>query len=151
MSHSLVKFYVHIVFHVKNDKIKIRKQDKERLYAYMATVIKDNESNLIRINGVENHVHILCTLSKNIAFSKFMELIKKHSSRWIKTMDVHYEKFAWQTGYAGFSVSPSVLNKTIKYIENQEKHHQKMSYKDELEHFLKMYKIEYDEKYLWED
>lgn len=93
MSLSLTKMYVHIVFHVKNNRLKIRKEEKNELYAYMGSIIKDNQSIPIIINGVEDHVHILCILSKNIALSKLVEEIKRHSSRWIKTKDSYYKTF----------------------------------------------------------
>ena len=113
MSQSLSKLYVHAVFHIKYNSPKIRRQDKDELYAYMGAIIKDNQSVPIIINGVENHVHILFVLSKNIALAKIMEEIKRHSSRWIKTKGNYYSQFAWQGGYGGFSVSPSLHDKTI--------------------------------------
>ena len=151
MAQSLSKLFVHIIFHVKNNQVKIRKQDKTDLYAYIGVIIKDNESIPIIINGVEDHIHILCVMSKNIALAKFVEEIKRHSSRWIKTKDSHYAKFAWQGGYGGFSVSPSLHDTTKRYIENQEEHHRKKSFKEEYLWFLKEYGIEYNEKYLWND
>jgi len=152
MAQSLSKLYVHIIYHIKNNsQVIIRKQEKEKLYAYMGSIINDNESIPIKINGVEDHVHILCVMSKNIALAKLVEEIKRHSSRWIKTIDPYYTQFAWQGGYGGFSVSPSLHDKTKRYIENQEEHHKKMSFKEEYLLFLKEYGIEYDEKYLWMD
>ena len=151
MSQSLSKLYVHIIYHIKNQHPKIRTEDKNELYAYMGAIIKDNDSIPILINGVEDHVHILCIMSKNIALAKLVEEIKRHSSRWIKTKDSHYSKFAWQGGYAGFSVSPSLYDKTKLYIENQEAHHEKLSFKEEYVLFLKEYGIDYNEKYLWDD
>jgi REP element-mobilizing transposase RayT len=121
------------------------------LYAYIGSIIKDNESIPIKINGVEDHIHILCVMSKNITLAKLVEEIKRHSSRWIKTLDPYYAKFAWQGGYGGFSVSPSLHDKTKHYIENQEEHHKKISFKEEYLMFLKEYGIEYNEKYLWTD
>ena len=121
------------------------------MYAYIGSIIKDNESIPIIINGVEDHIHILCVMSKNIALAKFVEEIKRHSSRWIKTKGNYYTKFAWQGGYGGFSVSPSLHDKSKNYIQNQERHHQKMSFKEEYLIFLKEYGIDYNEKYLWND
>ena len=131
MAQSLSKLYVHIIYHIKNPLVKIRKAEKNQLYAYIGSIIKDNESIPIKINGVEDHIHILCVMSKNIALAKLVEEIKRHSSRWIKTLDPYYAKFAWQGGYGGFSVSPSLHDKTKQYIENQEEHHKKMSFKEE--------------------
>lgn len=151
MAQSLSKLYVHLVFHIKYSSVEIRNTDKQRLYAYMGSVIKSNESIPIVINGIPDHIHILCIMSKNIALAKLMEEIKRHSSRWIKTLDSYYETFAWQGGYGGFSVSPSLYDKTKHYIENQEEHHKKKSFKDEYLRFLKEYGIEYNENYLWND
>jgi len=102
MSHSLSKLYVHIVFHVKNNEVLIRTEDEEELYAYIGGIIKANEAFPIKINGTENHLHILATMSKNISLAKFVEEIKRNSSRWIKTKGTHYQFFAWQVGYAGY-------------------------------------------------
>ncbi|MEN8250569.1 MAG: transposase [Bacteroidota bacterium] len=149
MAQSLSKLFVHIVFHTKNNTFKVRKEDRKDLYAYMGAIIKDNDSIPIIINGVEDHVHILCVMSKNIALAKLVEEIKRHSSRWIKTLDAYYKDFKWQGGYGGFSVSPSLHDKTKAYIENQEQHHKKSSFKEEYLKFLKEYGVDYDENYLW--
>lgn len=129
----------------------MRKEEQDSLYAYMGSTIKANQSIPIIINGVENHVHILCILSKNVALAKLVEEIKRNSSRWIKTQDEFYKNFTWQGGYGGFSVSPSVLNRTKIYIQNQEEHHKKQNEKKEFVKFLKEYGIDYDENYIWED
>jgi putative transposase len=151
MSQSLSKLYVHLIFHIKNYSTPIRDQDKKDLYAYIGSIIKDNGSIPILINGISDHLHILCIMSKNIALAKLTEEIKRHSSRWIKTIDLHYKEFAWQGGYAGFSVSQSLHDNTKRYIENQEAHHKKKTFREELVVFLREYGIEYDEQYLWTD
>ncbi|PLX18223.1 MAG: transposase [Salinivirgaceae bacterium] len=151
MSQSLSQLYVHIIFHIKFNSPRIKKTTKNDLFSYIASIIKDNESIPIIINGVEDHVHILCIQSKNIALAKLVEEIKRHSSRWIKKQDSAYKSFAWQGGYAGFSVSPSVYDRTKKYIENQEEHHRKRNFQEEYLLFLKEYGIDYDERYLWTD
>jgi REP element-mobilizing transposase RayT len=149
MSQSLSKLFIHIIFHIKNGSVEIEKTICQELFAYMGAIIKDNESIPILINGTADHIHILCVLSKNIALSKLVEEIKRHSSRWIKTKGEQYKLFAWQGGYGAFSVSPSLHDKTKRYIENQEDHHKKMTFKDEYLLFLKEYGINYNEQYLW--
>lgn len=151
MSQSLSKLYIHLIFHIKNPLVTIRQEEKNSLYAYIGTILKDNGSIPIIINGTNDHVHILYVMSKNISLASIVEEIKRHSSRWIKTLDPYYKKFAWQGGYAGFSVSQSIHDKTVHYIANQEQHHKKMSFREELIAFLKEYEIEYDERYLWSD
>ncbi len=151
MSQSLSKLYIHLIFHIKNSQVPIRQEKKKVLYAYIGTILKDNGSIPILINGTNDHMHILCVMSKNSSLASLVEEIKRHSSRWIKTMDPHYKQFAWQGGYAGFSVSQSIHDKTKRYIANQEEHHKKMTFREELLVFLKEYEIEYDERYLWSD
>ena len=149
MSQSLSKLYVHLIFHVKNNIGLIRAEDEKELYAYMGGVIKSSNSIPVTINGTEDHVHVLCIMSKNISLSDLMEDIKKNSSRWIKTKGTHYQNFAWQGGYAGFSVSQSKVDVVSRYIDNQKEHHKHQTFREEYIQFLKEYGIEYNEDYLW--
>ncbi|MEI6139043.1 MAG: transposase [Mariniphaga sp.] len=149
MSQSLSKMYVHAIFHVKNNDILIKPEDHEELYAYIGGVIKLSKSIPVIINGIENHVHVLCIMAKTICLADLMEDIKRHSSRWIKTKGIHYQNFAWQGGYAGYSVSPSKVEAVRKYIENQKTHHLSQSFKDEYIQFLKEHDVDYNEDFLW--
>ena len=149
MSQSLSKLYVHMIFHTKYSQNLIRPEIEEELYAYMGGIIKANDSIPLKINGIENHVHILAVMSKNISLAKFLEEIKKNSSKWIKTKGENYKNFAWQGGYGAFSVSQSGIKEVKKYIENQKEHHKKVTFRDEFIQFLQKYEIEYDERYLW--
>jgi putative transposase len=151
MSQSLSKLYVHIIFHIKNSGIPIGREIEDELYACMASIIKDNDSIPIIINGEKEHIHVLCIMSRNISLAGLLEEVKKHSSRWIKTRNVNYKHFQWQGGYSGFSVSKSLVEKTKKYIKEQKEHHRKKSFKKELTEFLKLYGVNYDPRYLWED
>jgi putative transposase len=151
MSQSLSKLYVHIIFHIKNSAVKIREDESQSLYTFIGKILKENDSIPIVINGVDDHLHILCVMSKNIALSKLIEELKRNSSRWIKGLDNYYQSFYWQGGYAGFSVSPALHDKTKFYIENQKEHHKKMTFKEEYLMFLKEYDIDYKDSYIWED
>ena len=149
MSQSLSKLYVHIIFHVKDERTGIRPEDENELYAYIGGIIKQNASFPIKINGTGNHIHVLSTLSKNLSLAKLVEEIKKNSSRWIKTKNNHYKNFAWQGGYAGYSVSQSKIAIVTNYIEHQKEHHQKQSFRNEYLKFLQEYAVVFDENYLW--
>lgn len=151
MAQSLSKLHTHIIFQVSSKSTIIFKEDSKQLYAYMGGIIKDNSSDPIIINGMSDHVHILCNMSKNIAFAKLVESVKTASSKWLKTQGKKYSTFQWQEGYAGFSVSPSVFEKTKQYIANQEKSHLLMSFKKEYRFFLNKYGVDYNEKYVWRD
>ena len=151
MAQSLSQLFVHITFHVKSTSCQIKDEDSQSLYAYIGSILNDLESKPIIINGMPDHIHIFCSLSKNIAAAKLIEDVKRHSSRWIKHLSDYYKNFSWQSGYGIFSVSPSLYDKTFNYIQNQKNHHKKASFKEELLLFLKQYNIDYDERYLWTD
>jgi REP element-mobilizing transposase RayT len=151
MSQSLSQIYVHIIFHIQKNNTYIRPVEFKELYSYISGIIRNNQSQPINIGGTDNHIHILCTLSKNVTMAKLVEEIKRNSSRWIKSKGHYYKSFAWQKGYAVFSVSASVLEKTKQYIANQERHHREMSYQEEVLLFLKEYNVNYNEDYLWSD
>ncbi len=78
-----------------------------------------------------------------------LEEIKKQSSKWIKSQGKQYSNFYWQDGYGVFSVNPTQVNVVVEYIKNQEEHHRTVLFQDELRAFLKKYKVEYDERYIW--
>ncbi len=100
----------------------------------------------MRVGGIEDHVHILFALNKNVTIVHVVEEIKRDSSRWIKTIDNHYKQFAWQGGYAAFSVSQSMVEQTLEYISQQEEHHKKISFQEEYTRFLRLYHVDYDER-----
>jgi putative transposase len=149
MSQSLSKLYVHSIFHIKNNGCLIKSEDEKELYAYIGGVIKLSKSIPIQINGTEDHIHVLCIMSKNISLANLLEDIKGNSSRWIKTKGIYYRQFAWQGGYAGYSVSQSRVEAVNKYIENQKIHHKKQSFKEEYIQFLHENGITFNEDYLW--
>ena len=150
MSQSLVKNYIHIVFSTKHRENFIDESIEKELFSYIATLCKDFESTALQIGGTDNHIHILCLLSKKIALMKLVQEIKTCSSKWIKTKGEKYENFFWQDGYGAFSVSPNNIFAVIDYIKNQREHHNEMDFKTEIVKYYKKYKIEYDEKYLWD-
>ncbi len=150
MSQSLVKNYLHIVFSTKNRQTFIHPPVEDELHSYLGGVCKKLECPPIKIGGYTDHVHILCMLSKKIALMKLVEEIKSHSSKWIKTKGEDYSYFYWQDGYGAFSVNPKQVGSVVQYIENQHIHHKDESFQDEYRGFLKRYKVDYDERYVWD-
>ena len=151
MANTLVKNDIHLVFHVKSTGIVMRTADLPRIFAYIGGIIKNIGGIPIEIGGVANHVHILTSLPKTIALADFVRTIKANSSKWMKSLNNYYRYFSWQEGYGAFSVSPSLLQKTIRYIRGQEIHHRKTSFQDEYKRFLNAYGIQYDERYAFGD
>jgi putative transposase len=150
MPQSLTQVYVHIVFSTKYRYHAITPEIEPELFAYIGDNIKRMNGIPILINGDSDHIHILSTLPKTVSLSKFIEDIKRNSSRWIKTKGSEYVQFYWQVGYGAFSVSPSKKDSVLNYIARQKIHHRKQTYQDELLAFLKKYQMEYDVRYLWD-
>lgn len=151
MSQSLCKIYLHIIFHIKSTSPQIGEEHIERVHSYIGQLVNATGCSVIRVGGVHDHVHIVCLLSKNECVAHLVEEVKRNSSRWIKTLAQQYEQFAWQGGYAAFSVSESVIEKTVDYVNRQKEHHQKTTFKDEYIQFLKMYNVDYDDRYVFTD
>jgi REP element-mobilizing transposase RayT len=128
----------------------IKREILDEVYSYLASIGKDNGSYVYKIGGTENHIHIACTLPKTLTISSLLEHYKTSSSKWIKTKGPDYIGFAWQNGYAAFSVGQSQIDTLITYLNNQYEHHHKKTFEEELIELFKVYNIEYDEKYLWD-
>ncbi|MDR2238350.1 MAG: IS200/IS605 family transposase [Chryseobacterium sp.] len=150
MPQSLVKNYLHLVFSTKYREDFIDEAIEKELFSYIAVLCRDFESKALQIGGTDDHIHILCLLSRKIALMKLVQEVKSHSSKWIKTKGPKYENFFWQDGYAAFSVSRKEVRAITDYIKNQRLHHQKQKFKDEVIELLDQHEIEYDEKYLWD-
>jgi len=150
MPQSLSKVYVHITFSTKNRQNLIDDSIKDSLYEYIGGVCKGLDCNPVKVGGHKNHIHVLCILSRIIAQMKLLEEIKKRSSKWIKTKGQSYSNFYWQDGYGIFSINPTEIDKVIDYIQEQDKHHKHKSFQDEFRDFLKKYKVDYDERYVWD-
>ena len=150
MPQSLVKNYVHIVWSTKYREHLIYPPAEEELHAYLGGICKRMECHPIKIGGYSDHVHVLCMLSKKIALMKLLEEVKSHSSKWMKTKGEDLSNFYWQDGYGAFSVNPADIERVIAYIANQKEHHSKISFQNEYRAILKRYKVEYDERYVWD-
>lgn len=151
MAQSLCKIYLHIIFHVKTTSPPIADEHLERVHSYIGQLVNTTGCKAIRVGGIGDHVHIVCILSKNENVSHLVEELKRNSSRWIKSIAPAYEHFAWQGGYAAFSVSQSQIEKVVSYVANQAEHHKKQSFRDEYLAFLRLYNVEFDDKYVLSD
>ena len=142
MANTLVKNDIHLVFHVKSTGFVMRIADLPRIFAYIGGIIKNIGGIPIEVGGVAN----LTSLPKAISLADFVRTIKANSSKWMKSLNNYYKNFSWQEGYGAFSVSPSLLQKTVRYIRGQEAHHRKKSFQEEYKRFLDAYGIQYDER-----
>ncbi|QMV18065.1 IS200/IS605 family transposase [Granulicella sp. 5B5] len=150
MAQSLAFLLVHVIFSTK-DRVPVLDVDvRPDLYAYLATVIRNNQCECFRVGGVGDHVHLAIRLSRTANVSDLVAELKASSSKWLKSQSPKLTKFAWQRGYGAFSVGPSDLNALIHYIDTQESHHKKQTFQDEFRAFLGKYRMEFDERYLWD-
>lgn len=149
MAQSLVQLYTHIIFSTKHRERLIHYKDMKEIHAYIGAIINNNNCHTLIIGGTTDHIHILCKLSSTMSIAMLLQEIKRSSSKWIKLKSPTYESFSWQNGYAAFSVSQSKIEVVKKYIANQEAHHRKQSFKEELIEFLNNYQVEYDTQFLW--
>ncbi len=150
MPQSLVKNYLHITFSTKRRYPFIDDNIKDELFKYLGGICKNLECYPVIVGGYDDHVHILCILSRKIALMNLIEEVKTHSSKWIKTKGKQYRNFYWQGGYGAFSVRYDQLGTVEKYISNQERHHSRRSYKDEYRKYLQNNEIDWDERYIWD-
>jgi hypothetical protein len=116
----------------------------------MGGIIRQLDGVALLINGVADHVHILKSLPATAAPSEFVGKLKANSSKWVHENFPEQRAFAWQLGYAAFSVSISQKQGVLDYIAGQEEHHREVSFQEELMAFLKKHEIEYDERYVFE-
>ncbi len=140
---------IHFVFSTKNRIPTISNDISDRLCAYIGGIIKELGGILIEINTMPEHIHFYVYMPKTVSVSKFMEIVKANSSKWVHVTFPEKRDFGWQDGYGAFSVSKSSEKQVMQYIRDQQHHHRKMSFQEEFVDFLNKYNIEYDEKYIW--
>jgi putative transposase len=146
LSHTYVQNVIHIVFSTKERRKTIPSDMKERFWSYIAGICKHEKIFVHAIGGMEDHIHLLLQIPPTITLAKAVLAVKSNSSRWLK-QQVH--EFAWQEGYGAFSVSKSNIVAVVRYIQDQEKHHKKMSFEEEFMALLKKHGVEYDPKYVF--
>ncbi len=150
MPGTFSQIYIQIVFAVKGRENLISKNWATDLHKYIAGIIKGKNQKPIIVNGMPDHIHVFVGLRPAMPIADLVRDIKNNSSNYINDRKLVKGKFSWQEGYGAFSYSYADIGKVYEYILDQEKHHQKMSFKEEYLIFLKRFEIEYDEKYLFE-
>jgi putative transposase len=152
LSQSLANLAVHIVFSTKNRKPRLKSDElRNELFAYAAKIQRANiDSPAIVIGGTEDHVHILCELSRKFSIMKVVQEVKTETTKWLKKQSPETADFTWQGGYGAFSVSESNVPQVKDYIQNQEEHHRRMTFQDELRVLCRRHNIELDERYVWD-
>jgi len=148
MGGTYSQLYIHVVFSVKGRQALLSPDWRKELFSYISGIISAKGHQSIIVNGVADHVHILLGMKPSIALSDIVRDIKNNSSKFITEKKWTRNRFEWQTGYGAFSYSHSQLSKIYRYIQDQERHHQKRSFKEEYIDLLQHFDIAYDERYI---
>ena len=148
MATTFSNLLYHLVFSTKSRQPSIRAEIREPLYEYMGGILRAEGGILLEIGGMPDHVHLLAKLKTDIAVSVVVKEVKAKSSKWLNERPGALERFEWQVGYGIFSVSASLADKVRTYIQSQEEHHRRVSFRDELISLLERNGIPYDERYL---
>ena len=138
MSHSFNKIWIHAIWATKNRKSFIDKSIENKIYHYISEQLREQGCPVRIINGMPDHIHCLFLLSPKKSIADIIKQIKGSSSHFINQNNFIAVKFSWQTGYAAYSVSESVLEKVYQYIKNQKQHHQKRTFMQEYEKFIQL-------------
>lgn len=146
MPHSYTNLLYHIVFATKGRLPLLDVESRPRLYDYLGGTVRGLGGVALEIGGVADHVHALVKLRQDIAVSEFLQKLKANSSGWLNRS--RRDKFAWQEGYAAFTVSESQVERVRQYIRQQEDHHRKVNFSDEFMALLRAHQIDFDPEYL---
>lgn len=150
MANTFSQLYIQIVFAVKSRESLIHKNNREELQKYIFGIIENRNAKLLAIYCMPDHTHILVGIKPSILLSDLVRDIKAGSSKFINDKQWIKGKFNWQEGFGAFTYSHSQIGQVINYINNQESHHQKKTFKKEYLDFLQKFEIDYNDKYLFE-
>ncbi|MFZ0961281.1 MAG: IS200/IS605 family transposase [Terriglobia bacterium] len=148
MSHSYTNLLTHVIFSTKDREPLITAALRDDLLAYLGGIVRELGGALRAANARPEHVHLLCSLPPTVAMADALRVVKTNSSRWVHRSR-NYSGFEWQAGYGAFSVSHSLAPAVVRYIGDQEKHHRRVTFQEELIAFLQKNGIAYDERYIW--
>lgn len=151
MSNTYTQLHIHFVFAVKNRQSTISQEWKIELYKYISGIVSNKKHKLICINGMPDHIHILIGINPEQAISELVKEIKRSSTVWINETKSPKFKFEWQSGYGAFSYSKSQLTNVIDYINNQEEHHKKRTFREEYIEFLEKFEVEFNPAYIFKE
>jgi len=149
MANTYTQIYIHYVFAVQNRLNLIQPKWKTDLYKYMAEIVEQQGHKLFQIGGVEDHVHLLVSMNPKQSPSDLMFHVKRSSSLWINDNRFVMGKFSWQEGFGAFSYGKSQIPNVANYIAKQEIHHKKRNFMEEYLELLKLFGVEYDERYVF--
>jgi REP element-mobilizing transposase RayT len=150
MPQSFACLHTHLIFSTRQRVPMLDIDLLPRLYQYIGGVLRAEGCMLVAAGGTSDHVHLLASLTREIAVADALRVIKTNSSKWIHETDPARGGFAWQSGYGAFAVSYSHLERVKSYLARQAEHHRTMTFQEEFRAFLERHHIAFDERYLWD-
>jgi putative transposase len=150
MSGKYLSLLVHFTWSTKTRQPWLEPDMRNDLYSYIGGIMNNKQAKLISAGGMYDHIHLYASMPSTISVVDFVNAVKSNSSQWIHESYGRLRDFACQEGYGAFSVSKSEETKVVRYISNQEKHHRKRTFKEELIGLLQKHEIPYDNRYIWD-
>lgn len=150
MANTFSQIYLQFVFAVKGRQSLIKRENKEELHKYITGLVQNRKAKMLAVHCMPDHTHLFVGFKPTVLIADFIKEIKVESNEFINSKKWIAGKFSWQEGYGVFSYSHSHIDRVIKYVLNQEQHHQKQTFRQEYHELLERFHIDYEEKYLFE-
>jgi putative transposase len=145
---SFTSTRIHYIWSTHQRQLLIRPEWKSRLHQHIAGILENKKSKVLAIGGIEDHIHIYCSLPTTVTIADLANVMKSNSTEFVRTEIGR--AFGWQDGYAGFTMSASADDDVIKYIQNQEEHHRRRTFQEEYIAFLEKFGVPYDLRYVFQ-
>jgi putative transposase len=149
MANTYTQIYIHVIFAVEGRQSLIKPENNDQLQKYITGIVSAQKQKLIVTNNMPDHLHLLIGLRPDSSLSDLVRDVKAGSSKFINERHWVKGRFSWQEGFGAFSYSRSQLGNVIRYIENQQKHHAKKSFREEYVALLEKFGVEYDQRYIF--
>ncbi len=151
MANTYTRIYIHNVFAVVNRASLISESWKKRLHRYITGIVQNHGHKMIAVNTMPNHAHVFIGMKPHEALSDLIRDIKRDSTNFVKE-EIHPRfGFGWQEGFGAFSYAHSQIDAVVKYIQRQEEHHRKRTFREEYEAMLKEFEVEYNPQFIFEE
>ena len=151
MPNTYTQIHIQFVFAVKYRLALIDNSWKDELHQYITGIIQNKSHKMLQVNSMPDHLHMLLGFRPDENMSQLVQIVKSESTKWINDNHLCREKFSWQEGFGAFSYSKSHVPNVIRYIQNQEAHHHKQTFREEYISFLKLFEVEFDERYIFKE
>jgi REP element-mobilizing transposase RayT len=149
VANTYTQIYIQIVFAVEGRQNLIRPRHNDELQKYITGIVSGQNQKLLAINNMPDHVHLLIGLDAHLSLSELVRDIKANSSRFVNQKGWISGRFSWQEGFGAFSYSRSQIDSVIRYIQNQQSHHARQTFREEYLEFLRKFQVDYNERYIF--